>query len=100
MASVDPDQNPAVTDLAIERRRIYVRRNRKNRFQTPEITDSGWDLVRYDGFAMEGYEPGVSNSEQRKDGLVSDRRYTGIHWVDENDAIGNQLLKMSGRGAF
>jgi len=99
MASLSPDTDPSVTDLAISRRRIWIRSTQRNRFMHPVIKDSGWDLVRYDGLP-EGYEPGVDNAEQRADGKVSDRRYTGIHWVDEGDALGNQLLKMSGRGAF
>ena len=99
MASLNPDTDTSVTDLSISRERIWVRTNKKNRFQLPVVVDSGWDLVRYDGFP-EGYEPGVDNSEQRKDGLVSDRKYTGVHWVGQDDEVGTMLLKMSGRGAF
>jgi hypothetical protein len=31
---------------------------------------------------------------------VSDRKYTGICFLDEGDPVATQLLKMSGRGAF
>jgi len=100
MASLNPDTDTSVTDLTVSRERIWVRRSsRKNRVGLPEVYDSGWDKVNYEGFG-EGYEPGVDNAEQRADRVVSDRRYTGIHWVDEGDAVGGQLLKMSGRGAF
>ncbi len=100
MASLDSDINTAITDLAVSRERIYVRRtSRTNRYRKPAIYDSGWDKVQYDGFP-EGYEPGVDNAEQRADRLISDRVYTGICYVDESDAVGTQLLKMGGRGAF
>lgn len=92
----------SVTDMAVSRRRIWVRTRARNRFQQPVIVDTGWDLVHYEGFP-EGLEPGVSNFEQRADGKVSDRKYTGIHWLSEQDVLGVSPFSTGGpipRGAF
>mgnify|MGYP003661273678 CR=1 FL=1 len=100
MPSVDTD--PSVTDLSISRRRIWVKNGKKNRFLTPIVVDTGWDLVQYDGFP-EGLEPGVNNFEQRADGKVSDRRYTGIMVLDERDTLALNATSTGGpipRGAF
>lgn len=102
MALTDPSENTSVTDLAISRRRIWVRTRAKNRFGHAVIKDTGWDLVRYDGFP-EGLEPGVSTFEQRSDGKVSDKRYTGIHWIDDTDTLSQYATSTGGpipRGAF
>lgn len=99
---IESNTDDSVTDLAVSRRRIWVRTTTKNRFKRPVIRDTGWDLVQYDGFP-EGLEPGVSNFEQRADGKVSDRRYTGIHWLDPNDTLALFATSTGGpipRGAF
>lgn len=87
------------TDLAITRERIWVRTNQQNRFGNRVLIDTGWDSVQYDGLPS-GFEPGTDNFEQRRDGLKSDRKYTGILSLDEGDALAIALLKSGGRGAF
>ena len=95
-----PSIDTSITDLSISRRRIWVRSaTKRNRYGHRVITDTGWDLVQYDGFP-EGYEPGADNFEQRGDSLKSDRQYTGIHWMDETDPEANILLRSGGRGTF
>lgn len=97
---VYPD--PAVTDLAISRERIWVKTNKRNRYGHPVLRDTGWDVVLYEGFP-EGLEPGVSNFEQRADGKVSDKRYTGIRIEDERSTIAQYGTSTGGpipRGAF
>lgn len=96
---LSPDTDLGVADLAISRRRIWVRTSQKNRYLAPVIKDTGWDLVMYDGFG-EGYEPGADNFEQRADNKTSVLRYTGIHWLDGDDSTGDLLLRSSGRGCF
>ena len=84
--SLEEPINTSITDLSSERQRIWTRTNSKNRYGKPVLTDTGWDLVTYDGLGT-GVEPGVSNFEQRASGKVSDRRYTGILILDEKDTL-------------
>lgn len=99
MALTIPAIDTAVTDLALSRRRIWKRTRVTNRAGQPVIKDTGIDLVQYDGFP-EGIEPGVSTFELRADGKVSDKRYTGILVLDENDAMLQSVGGYVGRGAF
>jgi hypothetical protein len=76
----------SVTDLSISRERLWKKTSKFNRFGKPVLEDTGWDLVQYEGFAT-GLEPGVNNFEQRSDGKVSDRKYTGMLILDERDTV-------------
>lgn len=94
--------NTSVSDLAITRERIWTRTRAKNRYHQPIIVDTGWDLVTYPDLGS-GIEPGTNNFEQRADGKVPDKRYTGIHIVDEGSDIAKRFPSTGGpipRGAF
>jgi len=78
--------DPSVTDLSISRQRIWTSTLKKNGYLKPVIRDTGWDLVEYENIGS-GLEPGTNNFEQRGDGKISDKRYTGILFIEDTDTL-------------